>query len=426
MSDDRTLIVGMDLCDETTQLAVYDRELMEPVLIGQSEDNPDALIETAVNFAERESITGLLEKARSGDDVMNDGKMVGIERVLAYFFRKTLAMTRVRYPGEKIKMLTISVPSMDKDFVDRLYEALSLIGLENDRVRIIDHKRSYMYYVLYQKKELWTNDVGLFDYDGERLLYEQLKIDRSHLPALVGVTEKDFTEAFKVADRPEKLPEKLPDSIEFIDEIDENSEEIKAATPKGTIFENIVKTALKNQFVSSLFMTGEGFETKWADEVFPRLAVGRRLFRGRNLYVSGATYASKEFGEKKRLEDYVVFAPDMVPARLSMDVYENGKQNEVVLAPAGYPWFEVDTEVDLIPDGDTEIVVNARPVFEGEVHQYKLDISPILAKNNRMTRIGLRVRFEDSKTAIFTIRDKGFGDTMPGSNRVWEETIVCS
>ncbi len=425
MDEERSLIVGMDLCDETTQLAVYDRELMEPVLIGQSEDNPDALIETAVNFAEREPITGILEKVRTGEDVMNDGKMVGIERVLAYFFRKTLAMTRVRYPGEKIKMLTIAVPSMDKDFVDRIYESLSLIGLENDRVRIIDHKRSYMYYVLYQKKELWTNDVGLFDYDGKRLLYEQLKIDRSHLPALVGVTEKDFTEAFDVVGKPEKLPEKLPDSIEFIDEMDDE-EAGYAAASKGTIFENIVKTALKNQFVSSLFMTGEGFEAKWADEVFPRLAVGRRLFRGRNLYVSGATYASKEFGDKKRLEDYVVFAPDMVPERLSMEVYENGKPTEVVLAPAGYPWFEVDTEVDLIPDGDTEIVVNARPVFDGETKQYKLDISPILAKNNRMTRIGLRVRFEDAKTAIFTIRDKGFGDTMPGSNRVWEETVICS
>ena len=55
-----------------------------------------------------------------------------------------------------------------------------------------------------------------------------------------------------------------------------------------------------------------------------------------------------------------------------------------------------------------------------------LDISPILGKNDRMCRLGVRVRFEDAKTAIFTIRDKGFGETRPGSNRVWEETITCS
>ena len=144
MSDERTLILGMDLCDETTQLAVYDRELMEPVLIGQSEDNPDALLDTAVTFEERESIVGFLLKVRTGESVMSGGKEVEIERVLAYFFRKTLALTRKRYPNEKIKMLVITVPTMDKEFVDRIYESLSLIGMESDRVRIIDHKRSYM------------------------------------------------------------------------------------------------------------------------------------------------------------------------------------------------------------------------------------------------------------------------------------------
>ena len=417
MSDERTLILGMDLCDETTQLAVYDRELMEPVLIGQSEDNPDALLDTAVTFEERESIVGFLSKVRTGESVMSGGKEVEIERVLAYFFRKTLALTRKRYPNEKIKMLVITVPTMDKEFVDRIYESLSLIGMENDRVRIIDHKRSYMYYVLYQKKELWTGDVGLFDYDGERLLYEQLRIDRAHSPALVGVTERDFTEAFHV----EEPQPALTDELTSIDE-----EMSIPSVSRGTVFENIVQTALKNQYISSLFMTGDGFESEWADEIFPRLAVGRRLFRGRNLYVSGATYAAKEFGDVKRLTDYVVFAPDMVPANLSMEVYEDGKTQELVLASAGDPWFEVDTEVDLIPDGDVDLVIRSKPVFDGEEKKFLLDISPILGKNDRMCRLGLRVRFEDAKTAIFTISDKGFGETRPGSNRVWEETITCS
>ena len=417
MSEERTLILGMDLCDDTTQLAVYDRELMEPFLVGQSEDNPDALLDTAVIFEEREPIVDILQKVRTGESVMSGGKEVAIERVLAYFFRKTLALTRKRYPNEKIKMLVITVPTMDKDFVDRISEALSLIGMESDRVRIIDHKRSYMYYVLYQKKELWMGDVGLFDYDGEKLLYEQLQIDRSHSPALVGVTERDFTEAFQVEEDQPKLAEENPN-------IDEDMS--KPIITRGTVFENIVQGALRGQYISSLFMTGDGFESDWADEVFPRLAVGRRLFRGRNLYVSGATYAAKEFGDVKRLTDYVVFAPDMVPAKLTMEVYEDGKAQEMVLASAGDPWFEVDTEVDLIPDGDEELVIHAKPVFEGESKEFLLDISPILGKNDRMCRLGLRVRFEDAKTAIFTIRDKGFGETRPGSNRVWEETITCS
>lgn len=399
MSDERTLILGMDLCDVTSQLAVYDRELMEPVLMGQSEDNPDALIDTAVIFEEQEPIVGFLEKLRKGENVLRAEKEVDAARVLAYFFRKTLALTRKRYPAEKIRMLVVTVPQMDKEYVDRIYEALSLIGLENDRVRIIDHKRSYMYYVLSQKKELWTNDVGLFDYDGKRLVYEQMQIDRKQNPALVGVTEKDYTDAFAAVDE---------------------------VTPKTAVFENIVHAALRGQYVSSLFMTGEGFESDWADEVFPRLAVGRRLFRGRNLYVSGAAYAAREFGDKELLGDYIVFSPDMVPVRLAIDVYEDGKEQELVLTGAGEPWFEVDREFDVIPNGDTELVLKAKPIFDGEERKFILDLGPVAGKCNRLCRLGIRIRFEDAKSAIFTIRDKGFGEIAPSSNRVWEETIKCS
>ncbi len=405
--DDRTLIIGMDLCDEVSQLAVYDRELMEPVLMGQSKDNPDALIETAVELGERATIRGFLDKLKKDLPVMDGDKEVPPERVLAYFFRKTLSLTRGRYPAEKIKMLVITVPTLEKTFVDKLYESLALIDLDSDRVRIIDHKRSYMYYVLYQKKELWISDVGLFDYDGDRMVYEQLKIDRSHKPALVGVTERDYTKAFKSAESDASLTSEGRDV-------------------RGVVFENIVHSAIKGQIISSLFMTGEGFESEWADDLLPRLAVGRRLFRGRNLYVSGAVYAAKEFGDKKRLEDYVVFSPDMVPVNLTMQVYEDGYTQEVVLASAGDPWYDEDTKIDLIPDGDTEIVINCKTAFDGEERKFMLDISPVVGKVDRLVRLGLRVRFESPDTAVFTIRDKGFGETMPGSNRVWEETVKCS
>ncbi|MBO6107989.1 MAG: hypothetical protein J6P16_01135 [Eubacterium sp.] len=420
MSDERSLIVGLDLGNEVSQLAVYDRELMEPVLMGQSEDNPDALIDTIVSFEGRDDISGFLDSLRDGSRIRMGAKKVDPERVVAYFFKKTLALTRGRYPGEKIKMLVITVPEMNKDFVDRLYEALSLIGLESDRVKIIDHKRSYMYYVLYQRKELWTNDVGLFDYDGENLIYEQLKIDRTHTPSLVGVSERNLTETFarEIDAAAGAMPQNMSEAV--------TDEEELYLSKKGAVFENLVRGVLRSQYISSLFMTGDGFETEWADAVFPRLAVGRRLFRGRNLYVSGAVYAAREFSGGNRLDDYLIFAPDMVPASLSIDVYSGGHTEELLIARAGEPWFEVDTSFDLIPDGDTEIPVNIKPAFDGEAKTVMLDITPVAGKADRMTRLEIRTRFESRDTAIFTICDKGFGETMPGTDRVWEEAVKCS
>ncbi len=44
---------------------------------------------------------------------------------------------------------------------------------------------------------------------------------------------------------------------------------------------------------------GEGFEGGWADSLFRKLCVGRRLFKGRNLYVSGACLMTREMAEEK-------------------------------------------------------------------------------------------------------------------------------
>ncbi len=395
--EERTLLLGMDLGDEISQLAVYDPELMEPVLMGQSEDNPDALIETAVEFSGHEPIKGFLDAVKKGETIDNSGKEVDSVRVLAYYFKKVLALTRKRYPGEKIKLLVVTVTDMSKEFTDRIYEALALIGLEGDRVKVTDHKRSYMYYVLYQKKELWAQDVGLFDYNGEKLIFEQLQIDRQHEPALVGVKEVDYTDALK-------------DGGDI--------------TPIGDIFENVFASALRNRFISSVFMTGEGFEEEWADELFPKLAVGRRLFKGRNLYVSGAAYTAKEMVQE-RFSDYVVVAPDMVTSRISMELYEDGGVKKVQLTGAGLPWFEVDESLDLMPDGDTELVLVAEHIFEGTKKEFIIDMTPVAGRTDRMCRIGLRLRFEDVSTAIITLRDKGFGEIAPGSDRVWEERISC-
>ena len=88
-------------------------------------------------------------------------------------------------------------------------------------------------------------------------------------------------------------------------------------------------------------------------------------------------------------------------------------------------WFEVDESLDLMPDGDTELVLVAEHIFEGTKKEFIIDMTPVAGRTDRMCRIGLRLRFEDVSTAIITLRDKGFGEIAPGSDSVWEERISC-
>ncbi len=52
--------------------------------------------------------------------------------------------------------------------MNALKGALNRIGIGEDRYVIQLHQQSYMYYALSQKKELWLNDVALFEFGRER------------------------------------------------------------------------------------------------------------------------------------------------------------------------------------------------------------------------------------------------------------------
>lgn len=393
----RTLLLGCDLGDTKTQLAVYNREQREPVLVGQTEENPDALLDTAIYLEGQPPLVDFLPRIRRGEEISVQGRHSNPVNVLAYYFRKLLSMTRQQYPSETIKQLVVTVEEQSPEYIQLIYDALAVLGIGRDRSLVISHKQSYLYYVLYQKKELWINDVGLFDYDGSRLKYFQMQVDRQRKPALVGVTEKDFSDAME------------PDGG------DEH---------RGALFENIAHGAIHKQILSALYMTGEGFEGEWADPVFRRLCVGRRLFRGRNLYVSGACYAARETGETARLSDYILLDDEMISSHISAVLYTDAKEQEVVFARAGTPWYQVDEEMDVIPDGETELELKAQNLFTREERRFILDLEPVSGKSARQCRLGVRIRFEDVRTCVVTIRDRGFGEMFPTSNRVWERTLV--
>ena len=152
---ERTLLLGYDLCDDKTQMAVYNREQMEPELVGQSAENPYALFDTAIVMENMEPLTGFLPRIRRGEEITVDGKVSNPVNVLAYYFRKTLSMTRQKYPSETIKQLVVTVPEQTPEFVTLIYDALELLGIGRERAVVISHKQSYLHYVLYQKKEMW-------------------------------------------------------------------------------------------------------------------------------------------------------------------------------------------------------------------------------------------------------------------------------
>ena len=399
----RSLYIGVDLREEYSQLALLVPQGQEPKPVGDPRDESgETKIPTVVTIpGTKETIGHFLEKIVNDEPVYAAGVETDAVNVLAAYFQKILSFTRREYPEGMIRRLVVTTKYRDFRFVSQIYRALEKLGIGKDRAMVVDRRQCFVYYVLNQKKDLWVNQVGLFDYEDREITYYQMHMDRYQHPPLVTVSQKEY-----------------PDYVKMLEEPGIGISE------KPSVVETMVQGALHGQVITSVYMTGKGFADGFADAVMTQLCVGRHVFRGDNLYVFGACFVAREYSGEKKMESFLYMDEDTIPVNISMQAYTNAKVQEIVLAKAGTPWYQVDYEVDLISDGEDELQIRVSDMRQRSAHTHILTMDGIRGRLDRKARIGLQIRFAGVDKCIFTLRDKGFGSFFPSSHRIWEETIM--
>lgn len=418
MDKDRTLLVGIDLGEEITQINCFDFTTYEPVPIGKTNGReriyeiPTALAVNPIKgewyWADEEipseeqiiRIRYLLADVMREDAITVGEYSVESYQVLKRFLVKLLSVLKEYYPQERIRKLVITLAKKEEKIVEYLQRIGKEIGLPDNTLVVQNHRQSYMYYAISQPKELWVNNVGMFELEGNRLFYSQIDIDRKTVPFIIGVTRKD-----------------LSDGLDWKELEEEGEEQISYA------FLNAAGAVLHKQYVTTVYVTGKGFEQEWANEALKELCTGRRVFRGQNLFTRGACYAARELSGEGKLEDCLFLDEDMIASNVSLRLYKDAQIQDVLMAKAGALWSEIDTSVDVIPDEEEEIQITVQNVLKREVRAHMLSLSGFAGRENKMTRFTIRIRFADSKTCIVTLKDNGFGEFCPGTNRVWERHI---
>ena len=399
----RSLYIGVDLREEYSQLALLVPQGQEPKPVGDPRDESgETKIPTVVTIpGTKETIGHFLEKIVNDVPIYAAGVETDAVNVLAAYFQKILSFTRREYPEGMIRRLVVTTKYRDFRFVSQIYRALEKLGIGKDRAMVVDRRQCFVYYVLNQKKDLWVNQVGLFDYEDHEITYYQMHMDRYQHPPLVTVSQKEYPDYVKMLEEP---------GIDI--------------SEKPSVVETMVQGALHGQVITSVYMTGKGFADGFADAVMTQLCVGRHVFRGDNLYVFGACFVAREYSGEKKMEPFLYMDEDTIPVNISMQAYTNAKVQEIVLAKAGTPWYQVDYEVDLISDGEDELQIRVSDMRQRSAHTHILTMDGIRGRLDRKARIGLQIRFAGVDKCIFTLRDKGFGSFFPSSHRIWEETIM--
>ena len=131
-----SLLLGIDLGKYHSQISVYDEKKGEMISVSPCPSEDGGLIP---------AVPGVIANAE--------------------YFKKLLLLVRTYYPSDTIAKLVVTLENKNELVEQAIYQALEKLGVGKDRVFLQSYEESYITYALSQKKDLWLNDVGLFDFN---------------------------------------------------------------------------------------------------------------------------------------------------------------------------------------------------------------------------------------------------------------------
>lgn len=403
------LVIGLDLNDDYTRICCYDKDkswTIPTVICRKKEEETWLAGEQAYActlIGEGVIVDKLLKMVgKDGTSTIGGIRYTG-SGLLNIFIQKMLEYPKQEFHEEQVAQLVISLQKIDVKIMDSLMYCADFLGIPRERVHVISHMESFVYYVLSQKKELWTNQVGLFDLSSQRLCYYEMKVQRGMKKNMVQADFEDMEEAFNL------------DILE---------------TPSGSRLADRILCAcgerlLTKKLFSSIFLTGKGFDRQdWAGEFMKLVCYRRKVFAEPVLFARGAAYKGADYLQSATSYPYIFICEGRLKSEVSMKVQRNGREGQLVVASYGDNWYESKSTMEFILDGQNEVEFTVTPL---DVKKKKLVRIPLTGFPNRpprTTRIQMSLAFLNDKTMMTVIRDKGFGELFPASGAVVKQEVT--
>lgn len=413
MNEIRDILLGIDFGRENSQICYYNRKADEVLSIsmkvGSSQyeiptclcrriAQKDFCIGVEAEYFAREKgdflIENLYEICEMDAPVAVEDEMIEPSELLAEYFRHLLKFLGMADPVKNIKCLSIAVSSLDKNLVKNLQSACEKLKFRKAQLQILDYGECFYYYALAQKKETWNRYVGWYDFQGDRATFRRLSMNIKTKLVLVRLEDPLFLE--------------LPLGEE----------------DKDAAFCQFVQQTLRTDLYSSVQITGDGFDTQWANKSIKALCRNhRKVFAGNNLFAKGACEAGRERLEKKSLKGYLYLSESLVTVNVGMEMTVMGSPAYYSLIEAGHNWYECSAEYDLILDDTEELVFLINQMGEKNKKRVGMLLPGIPERPNRTTRLRVSLVYRSPKQCDIMVRDLGFGEMFPSSGKVWKESM---
>lgn len=403
------LIIGIDYTNEYCQACYYDsrhkrvesittggavmRYLIPTVLCYDKKNEGFLTGETAMLYAEQEGcdlIGNLLDGMLIGEQYEAGGRIYTYAELFARYIADLLDMVKIRSGQMNIENVTMTLRYIDPGVKAAVENALLILKIGPDRVRLVSCDESFAYYVLEREPQL--KSTLLFDFGSEGFFSRQLAPSNVKESLIYYVKERDHSADFSVKDVANaKLRLDLDNKL-------------------TEIYEEVMPPGVGN----SVYFTGEGFSEMWFEGTLRQISRKHKVFKGNDIYVKGACIAGYIRSHKEG-RDFPIMCDDRTKAQISICASYRGKTREIELSGAAQNWYDAGAVCDFILDDDKAARLVITSLASGERVLEDFDLSSFPERPPGTTRIEARVQYISSTECEVTFTDKGFGAFFEGS-----------
>ncbi len=396
-------IIGYEINDKTCQISFYNDNLEEPETLVVDEDNYQIPLiigklrdtwaygkeaKRLVSVKEGFTVTRLLEKSLAGEKIEFGEESYEAVWLLSKFIQMSLqSFTR-------IDAIVFSVPKLSEEVAKMLRGIASRMNIEKNHIFIQDYKESFCNYLFYQPKELWQYEAALFSCDRNEIKAYMLR----RLKPGIGGGKATFVTVDEVASAHIKELAAVYPVL--------NEDKAKDA---DVIFQRFIESVFDKRIVSSVFLTGDGFENNWYPSSLRVLCNGRRAFIGNNLYSKGACYTAYR-KTYIHVEDPVYLSESKLTDQITLNLRVNGQEMWYPIVSWGTHWYESDNQWEILLEKVEDIELRIESLVQGTVKTEVIPMSRFPHRGEYSMRIQLETLFLDEKTCKITVRDLGFGE----------------
>jgi len=416
------VLVGIDIEPDNVQISWYGKNMREPETIGlqvgvdkykfpfcifyDSKKDEYVIGQAAIDCAGKDPdgvfVPGLWYYAKNKNKVSIKNKMVTAVKLLQEFFVQLVRLVETFSGTSDIDAIAFTTKEMDVETIDLLKEASLIFASKGTEIFYKSYAECYAAYLLNQPEEMYARSSVLFYMTKGVLNIYSIAVNRRYKPYSI-VLQKDVIKGF-----------------EAFDEIMFCTDEEKDLIDKK--FYATTKELFGSAIVSTVFLTGDGFDKEWLNISLKYLCQGRRVFQGKNLFTKGACYfLIDEYG--KRI--YNLNGDNSLIHTFKIPMWQQGNSEPYVVYDGSGDWYQVDKTIECILDKCDEIPIEIiMPGKEAEKRTEVLKLDGIPKRQNLGTKVKINVKMLNRKELRLYAKDEGLGEFYKASDKEWEKIIA--